>query len=289
MRKVIAALIMVVVLAAVAWWVWRTWSTRSKPLLVLTLQVDRKSEVAVLERTPLFFTVFLSGSKAAPRLSIGSSDHPWHERLHLEPINNEKLLSLSWSALGEPRCLYPRFDASGNLVNIEMYRGGEAIFDKERHGYTAEFGMAPEEVAKIPLGHHTFRAVMEIHSRLPWRRSERFVSNPVTVTVQKPADLTPGAEDLEWSRLVESAKFYLRAKKYEDAQRVALQLIEQRPKDVDNHILLGDALNGLRRDQEALKSYKKALFLIAIDGQQHREPPTYVYMRMEEVQQRFKH
>ena len=289
MRKVIAALVMVIVLAAVAWWVRRTWSPRTKPLLVLTLQVDRKSEVAVLEGTPLFFAVFLSGSKVAPRFSIGSSDHPWHESLHLESINNEKLLPLNWSVLGEPRSLYPRFDASGNLVTIEMYRGGEAVFDKVRHGYTAEFGMAPEEVAKIPLGHHSFRAVMETHSRLPWRRSERFVSNPVTVTVQKQAEQPSGAEDLEWSRLVESAKFYLRAKKYEDAQRVALQLIAQRPKDVDNQILLGDALNGLRRDQDALKSYKKALFLIAIDGQQHREPPTYVYMRMEEVQQRLKH
>jgi hypothetical protein len=289
MRKVIAALVVVIVLAALGWWAWRTWSSRSKPLLVLTLQVDRKSEIAVLEGTPLFFNVFLSGSKAAPRFSIGSADHPWHEHVRLETVNNEKWLPLNWSVLGEPRSLYPRFDASGNLVTIEMYRGGEAVFDKLRHGYTAEFGVAPEEVAKIPLGRHSLRAVMETYSRLPWRWNERFVSNPVTVTVRKQADQTPDAEDLAWSRLVQTAKFELRAKKFEDAQRVALQLIQQRPKDVDNHILLGDALNGLGRDQEALKSYKKALFLIAIGEKQYREPPKYVYMRMEEVQQRLKH
>jgi hypothetical protein len=288
MRKVIAALAVVFVLAGLGWWVWRSWFAHSKPVLVLTLRVDRASEVAVLEGTPLFFTVFLAGSKDSSRFSIGSADHPWHERLQLELVNNEELLPLTWSVLGEPRSLYPRFDANGNLVTIEMYRGGEAVFDKLRHGYTAEFGMAPEEVAKIPVGHHVFRAVIVTDSRLPWRRSERFVSNPVTVAVGKQADQTPVTEDLAWSRLVQTATFDLRAKKFEDARRVALQLIQQRPKDIDNHILLGDALNGLGRDQEALKSYKLALFLIGIDEKQHREPPTYVYMRIEEVQRRLK-
>lgn len=290
MRKVavrVTAIIVALAVAGVGWFMWQSWSRRAGPELVLTLQVDRGSEVTTVQGAPLFFTVFLSGSKTAPRFTIGSSENPWHKHLRLEAINNKKPLPLTWSLLGEPRTVYPRFDTSGNLLTVELYRGGEAVFDQMRNLYTAEFGLAPEETAKLPPGRYSVQAVLEVHSWLPWRRIDRLVSNAVAVTTQKQA-YKAGAEELEWSRLEKSAIFYLRAKRFEEAHRLAVQLLRQQPESIDGHILLGDAFNGLRRDQEALDIYRKALLLITIQGERTPEPPEYLYARIHEVQRRLK-
>jgi Flp pilus assembly protein TadD len=112
-------------------------------------------------------------------------------------------------------------------------------------------------------------------------------SNSVVVSVEERIKETTPADDQEWNRLVESINFYLRAGRFEDAHGLALQAVEQKQDNVDSHILLGDALNGMRRDEEALKSYRKALFMIATKGKQY-EPPTYLMLRIDEVKQRLK-
>jgi tetratricopeptide (TPR) repeat protein len=238
----------------------------------------------VIRGTPLLFTLFLSGAKTDPPLRIGGSGNPWYSYLRLESADDEKQIPFSWSLLGKPRSLYPRFSSSGDLGDADFYTGDEAILDEARNLYTAELGVAPEETAKIPEGKYTVRAVLEVSSGSPGKWHGRVTSNSVVVSIERIKEATP-RDGQEWSRLMESINFYLRAERFEDAHRLALQAVQKKPDNIDSHILLGDALNGLRRYPEALKSYRKALFLIAAKRKQ-REPPTYLILRMEEVKQR---
>ena len=94
----------------------------------------------------------------------------------------------------------------------------------------------------------------------------------------------PLTAEQELRRLIESAEFYLQAERFEDAYRLALQAKERQPKKIQSYMLLGDALNGLRRDKEALEAYDYALHLSALEKQY--EPPTYLILRKYEVEQR---
>lgn len=276
---------LVVVAADIGSNVWRFHAmARESPDIFLTLQVNRQKEITVIPGTPLVFTVFMSGSKTDPPLRIGGSGDPWYEYLRLESADDKKQIPFTWSLLGKPRAL-PRLGSSGDPGNVELYAGDEAVLDKERNLYTAELGVAPEETVKIPEGRYTIRAVLHVPSGSQGKWSGRAVSNPVVVSVEKRIkDGTP-SDDREWSRLIESINFYLLAERFNDAYRLALQAVEQKRDNVDARILLGDALNGLGRDEEALKSYTKALYLIATKGKQY-EPPTYLIIRMDEVKQR---
>jgi hypothetical protein len=259
---------------------------RVLPTVFLTLQVNRQRVITAIPGTPLVFTVFMSGSKTDPPLRIGGSGNPWYRYLRLESADDKKQIPFSWSLLGKPRAI-PRLSSSRDPVALELYTGNEAILDETRNLYTAELGIAPEETAKIPQGKYTIRAVLEVSSGSPGKWSGRAVSNPVVVSVEDEAGKTPDSAHSEWNRLVESINFYLRAGRFEDAHGLALQAVEQKQDNVDSHILLGDALNGMRRDEEALKSYRKALFMIATKGKQY-EPPTYLMLRIDEVKQRLK-
>lgn len=290
MYKVLFRIILftlVVVVADIDLNAWRHHAfARELPTVFLTLQVNRQREITAIPGTPLVFAVFMSGSKTDPPLRIGGSGNPWYRYLRLESADDKKQIPFSWSLLGKPRAL-PRFSSPGDLGSVELYTGDEAILDNERNVYTAELGLAPEETAKIPEGKYTVRAVLQVSSVSPGKWRGRVVSNTVVVSIEERIKETTPADDQEWNRLVESVNFYLRAERFEDAYRLALQAVQKQPDNVDSYILLGDALNGLRRDEEALKSYRKALFLIAVKGKQY-EPPTYLMLRIDEVKQRLK-
>jgi len=278
---------LVVVVADIDLNAWRFHAfAREFPNVFLTLQVNREREVSVLTGTPLVFTVFLSGAKADPPLRIGGSSNPWYGYLKLESADTDKQMPFKWILLGKPRAL-PRFSSSGDPLGLELYTGEEAILDETRNLYTAELGVAPEETVKIPEGRYTIRAVLEVPKESQGKWSGRAESKPVVVSVKERIKKTTLADDQEWNQLVESINFYLRAERFENAYQLALRAIEQKPDNVDAHILLGDSLNGLRRDEEALKSYRKALFIIATKGKQY-EPPTYLMLRKYEVEQRLR-
>ncbi len=288
MYKAIIRITLFTLVAAAAYKDFNAWKlpalAAKVPDILLSLQVNREREVSLLPGTPLVFTVFMSGSKTDPPLRIGGSGDPWYGYLRLESADDKKPIPFTWFLLGKPRAL-PRLGSSGDLGNVELYAGDEAILDKERNLYTAELGVAPEETAKIPEGRYTIRAVLPVPSGSQGKWSGRAVSNPVVVSVEEQVKETTPADDPERSRLIESINFYLRAERFDDAYRLALQAVEQKRVNVDARILLGDALNGLGRDEEALKSYTKALYLLAAKGKQY-EPPTYLIMRMDEVKQR---
>lgn len=288
MYKVLFRITLFTLVAAAAYMDFNAWKlpalAAKVPDILLSLQVNREREVSLLPGTPLVFTVFMSGSKTDPPLRIGGSGDPWYKYLRLESADDKKQIPFTWSLLGNPRAL-PRLGSSGDLGSVELYAGDEAVLDKERNLYTAELGVAPEETAKVPEGRYTIRAVLEVPTGALGNWSGRAVSNPVVVSLGKRAKETTPEDDPELSRLIESIEFYLRAERFEDAYRLALELKERQPKKVQSYILLGDALNGLKRDREALEAYTKALYIIATKDKQY-EPPTYLIMRMDEVKQR---
>ncbi|MBI3304313.1 MAG: tetratricopeptide repeat protein [Deltaproteobacteria bacterium] len=156
------------------------------------------------------------------------------------------------------------------------------------HVHTIGLGIDPEEAAKIPAGRHTIRAVLDLPFWPSWRWHGRVTSDVVVVTVSARAAGISPTDPGEQQRLIGSARFYLRASRFEDAQRVARQLLEHDPRSADGHLLLGDALNGLHRDQEALSAYRSVL-LLSTDKGQNNPPPIYLMERMHEVEERLGH
>ena len=71
--------------------------------------------------------------------------------------------------------------------------------------------------------------------------------------------------------------------KWEDAHRIALQLVEREDADAVAYTLLADALNGLERNDEALTAYRAALASLPTPLE---ESPDDLIARMEHVQRR---
>ncbi len=159
---------------------------------------------------------------------------------------------------------------------------GEAILDSVRGSYAAELGISPERSAGIAPGSYTIRAVLKEWSWIPWHWRGRVVSNPIKLAIRAAGSLS---DEQLCERLAESAQFYLMARDYQAAADVARQLVKRKPSNSDARVALGDALNGLRKDQEALRSYEMALQLISTQPPS-REPPEYLWGRIVQVSQR---
>jgi hypothetical protein len=288
MRKFIIAVAGLLILAAIGAVAWRWLVTAPQdPPFAVALKVADSSQRAVNGATPLYFSVFVSKSRGAQQARIGTAGEPWYAHLAIEPLEPQRTPQFRWSLLGRPHSVYVRHDGRANLTNLAMYEGAEAVFDDVRRIYTAEFGLAPEQVVQLPAGRHAYRAVLTSDSWLPWRWRGRVASAPIWLTVEGPVvSVTPASEA---ARLAESAGFYSRAGRFEDARRAAQSLVQASPTDSGYHMLLGDALNGLRRDNDALKEYRDALLLLSAEKHHgHRDAPEYLFMRIEEVQARMR-
>jgi cytochrome c-type biogenesis protein CcmH/NrfG len=72
--------------------------------------------------------------------------------------------------------------------------------------------------------------------------------------------------------------------RFEDARRLALDLLRQSPNSAQGYVFLGDALNGLHQDGPAYDAY-----LLALQWTPHlagAQPPAYVLDRMSELDDR---
>jgi tetratricopeptide (TPR) repeat protein len=147
-----------------------------------------------------------------------------------------------------------------------------------------DLGIDPQGAAQIPEGRYLVRAVLDLPFWPPWRWTGRVVSRPVAFTVRKRGDTTASTLELERERFVESIDFYIQAKQFENAYKLAVQFRDREPKTIYSYLLLGDALNGLKRYQEALEAYDYALHLAALEHAY--EPPEYLLMRKYEVERR---
>jgi hypothetical protein len=219
----------------------------------LVLQVNRMTTAAIPGGASAFFTVTLTGH--APE--------SWTPGLRFE------------TSAGKPLAF--RIDPLGPPITLE---GG----DRERPGSAmrqAEFGISPEEAERLSTGSHTIRAVLPLANATSDRRP--LVSNTVTLAVGAPEAGAMESTNSEKARLASAARFNLLSEKWEEAHLAALRLVEREDADTPAFILLGDALNGLKRDEEALAAYHEALALLPRDLD---ESPDYLLARMEEVQQR---
>lgn len=83
----------------------------------------------------------------------------------------------------------------------------------------------------------------------------------------------------ERQRLALAARYYLLAKRPEEARLAAWDLVALDPKDVGAAMLLGDALAALGRKSEALTAYRAAL----ANSPRSYESPVLLYERIDSV------
>ena len=277
----LAVLLLVVISAITAWWRWSdrrqvsgspaapgspaSSSGAAVTAADLVLQVDGAAGARVPVGSAVFFTVTLTGSAPASWTTsvrfVTGDDKPF--RSHVEP-------------LGQPLTFTFARDRRAGTADAAAQNQEEDALPMHR----AEYGTSPEESARIPAGAYTLRVLLPVDRSVSANGTLR--SNTVTLTVDGP-DATGPAPTAEKARLESAAHFNLLAEKWEDAHRLALQLVAREDADTSAYALLGDALNGLKRDGEALAAYQEALALVSPDLD---EAPDYLIARMEEIHAR---
>ena len=226
-----------------------------EPPADLTLQVNGSTSAPLRPAEAMFFTVTLGATTPALPFALGAEGKPWSADVRFVSADGT---ALPWrvEVLGRP----------------ETYRLGRA--QSEMH--QADFGIAPEETARMPAGRHAIRVLLDLaDTRVA---GGRLASNTVHVTVGSQA-----AADDAHVKLEAAARFELRAERWEHAHRLTAQLIARPNADATAYILFGDALNGLGRHDEALAAYHQAMSLVPKDLD---ESPDYLVARMNQVQDR---
>ena len=236
--------------AAVVWWLRAERPAGGDSATTfLTLQTDTTDGRAIAAGAPVFLTLTVSGRGGAKPALLESSPDAWTAQVRFQ-TSDGTVLPWRVEQLGPPM-----------LSDTGISR--------------ARFGVGPEAAAQISHGMHVIRAVLRID------RNQQIRSNPATVMI---GGQQATSAQTERDVLRESARFHLEASRFELAHPLALRLVEAADADADAFILLGDALNGLRRDAEALAAYQEALAMVSEAG--GKEPPDYLMFRMREVRTR---
>jgi hypothetical protein len=295
MRRILFALIVLVAAAAAAGWWFRSRGVQSPPAAAsgaspasraaatqparpplppagLTLEIDGGPNAQVARGEAMFFIVSLTGTSPA-ELRVGAAGQPWSARLRFESAEG-KPFPARIEQLGRPLAF--RFDRS----SATSEESDEAVVSASR-GSQVGFGMSPDEAARIEGGTHTLRAVLSLEPAIAGRTE--FVSNTVRFTVRMPPDMGGNPFPDAKPRLRSAARFYLRAEKWDDAHRIALQLVQRDDVDGEAYTLLADALNGLQRNDEALAAYRAALASLPAGTQ---ESPDYLFARIDQLEER---
>jgi len=286
MRRILGrmalAAVVVIVLAS-AWIAWRVRTAFRAPSPVLSLDVNRERDARLLPGTPLVFTVSLSGAPRGPVTRVGGEDRPWQSGLRLELSGSGEPLPWKPLPLSSPISIRFGRDARGRPV-VEQESGDEALLDAD-HVHTIDLAVGPEETARVAAGRYTIVARLGSSLWPPWRWRPAVVSNPVVVTIRRAAGATVPAAELESRRLAELADYYLRAKRYEDARKTALRMLQADPRSVDGYTVLGDALSGLGQNAEAVEAYEYALLVMPPPAPE-AEPPSYLIERLGQARAR---
>lgn len=279
---IVAIVFIAVVLVGAAWLGSRMWAQRQHPSPSLNVLVNKQREVTVVQGSPLVFTISMTGSKHKPEVRIGSPGHPWYSNMSLTSAKNKQPLPWKVVLLSPPQSTSYHRDASGR-VTFDTLGGDEALVSPAQL-YSMDIAISPEETSRIPEGRYTVAAVLSPSFWPPWRWTGRVISRPVAITVVKRSENAALNDSLDRKRLVSSIEFYLQTQQFDKAYALALQFQNREPNTIYSFLLLGDALNGLRRDQEALHAYDQALHLAFVKDSY--EAPEYLLMRKHEVEQR---
>ncbi len=257
-------------------------ATPERMLWLLALEVDQTTEIEVLTGTPLLFSVSLTGAGTGSPGRLGAAEKPWHAYVALELAESGE--PAPWRMLRlAPRSLNFEGDAAARGAAPDE-RAAQAVVAPGRV-HLLTLAIPPEEAVRMPPGRHALRAVV-LRPDLAGEAA-RVVSEPVAVVVRERGADPAAQASLERRRALAEADFYVRAERFEEAKRVAAQLIARDRADAAAHMLLGDAAAGLHRDEEARDAYLAALQLVAGKGELD-EAPQALFERLSEVEERRK-
>ena len=281
-------LFMITAAAAATWSIWsrgmspsgsqdaRTAPLPKGPVAELQLHVNGAPTVRIPAGTSVLFTVSLTGSASGTELRVGAPGRPWFADLRFETGDTGTPLAWRTNRLGQPVTIWLEADSQKRSAA----QSDEAIVDGSSVHRIA-FGVSPDEATRIASGTFSVRVVLP----LPRNASgeTQVVSNSIAIVVEGAGSGAAASQAAEKVRLEAAARFHLRSEQWEDAHGVALQLVIRDTADALAYVLLGDALNGLRRDDEALAAYREALAELsgAVD-----ESPDSLITRMTEVEAR---
>jgi hypothetical protein len=250
------------------------------PIATLLLQVNNDAAAEVPAGHAVFLTVTLTGTAPEPGIRVGSQGQPWPKTLRFETPEG-KPVAPSIEQLGPPFSARFADDPTAQPSPQSSATGSDVAMVDASRIHRVEFGVSPDGSSRMGPGTFEIRAV------LPLDRNSggvtQLVSNLVTLTVTAVSADAAASIDAEKARLQAAARFYLRSEKWEDAHRISLQLVGQGKPDALGYQLLGDALNGLKRDEEAVAAYNEALASLP---KTFEESPDYLMARIDEVQQR---
>jgi hypothetical protein len=264
MRRGVSAAVVLLVVGSVLWFVRDR--KQDKGLgpegVIVGLRVDGGSETSIERGEPLLLEVFLQGRTNTASATLGSAATPWHRLVSLRRDPD--------AALGDAVMLGPP-----RLTGIVLDSGKPSLADEDaaiarivgrQRTYTVALGFPPELTSTLPAGRHTI-----------WAAIGAVRSLPVSVIVTEP---TTGRE-LE--RLRRSARFSVRAGRYEAGKKIAESVLALQANDVGAHTTIGDALNGLGHPLEARAAYLKALEALRSSRQFYEEPES-LFARIREVE-----
>jgi hypothetical protein len=276
-------IVLAIALLGAGWLGWRVWVAVHAPLPLLSLDIDGERELLLLPGTPLVFTVTLSGSPGASALRLGTRERPWNSRLLLELAGTQRPIPWRPSILGSAVSIAFGRDARGRPTISEDSRP-VAVLDSD-HVHTIDLAVGPEETARVASGRYRIVASLTQPLWPLWRWRPRVISNPVAFTIARAAGAGVSPAELDRRRLFDRADYYLRARRYEDARKTALEILRADPRSTDGYIALGDSLGGLGRNADALEAYEDALLVQPPPGPE-AEPPGYLIERLGEVADR---
>jgi tetratricopeptide (TPR) repeat protein len=155
-----------------------------------------------------------------------------------------------------------------------MDTSDRARLDKSAKTYSARFALVPDNSAKLAPGSYVVRARLGPSYWPPWNFTRSVYSNPIALKVTSVASLSAQQQN---DSIARAGQLYLDQSRFQDALRLATQLKDREPQSVRSWTLYGDALNGLRRDEQALDAYNEALVLAA--KAHGSEPPHWMMTR----------
>ena len=248
---------------------------------LLELDVAQTQELEVLRGTPLLFVVSLTGAGKGPAGRLGGAAQPWHTQVELELAESGEPAPWPVLTLAPRSLVFVRDAAKGGAVRDEEV--AEAVVAPDRV-HLLTLAVAPEPALRMAVGRYVLRAVV----RRPDRTGEaaRVVSEPVTVLVREAAEDPAAQAVLERRRTLAEAEFDVRTGRFEEAERLAAQLVERDPADADAHLLLGDAAVALRQDEQARDAYLAVLDALATARGPLDEPPQGLIERLSALEQR---
>jgi hypothetical protein len=265
-RPVAAVALLLAVIVIVGWLAWQNRPAVHPDSLGVTLLVNHHPRVELTPGTPLYFEMSITSHPTSPATSLGSRWRPWHRLVRLEASGRA---GMPWAvaSAGPPRALTLVRTADGRPeIRTTTEPSAVVHLEQGRQVYTVTEVASPEAMKDIRPGAYRVRAVLETPSWILWGWRGRKVSSPVTIVVRDASKSGEKRAALEKERLARTADFEIAAGRFGEAEQTARQLLAIEPKQAHAHILLGDALVGLKRRDEALAAYRRAMVLL---------PPSY--------------